>query len=439
MEGSRLLGFRNTAFNSQAWSWLHLPLARPVGQFLLTTPLIWLLYGLLGTWGHLPYLWPITVALQVLVALAAIALTVGSVWEGRRQAERQAYESREIYQIVMQHSQDMIIHSRLDGSSRSVSPSVEKLTGWTQGEFLGLLNRESVHPEDRDIVKAAVRASSEGEVDTAVRYRLMHKDGGWGLVEASVRGYSDSDTGPVVGYVVTIHDLAAENEIEDFLSVELAALADKNAELTGLATTDGLTGIANRRTFNQALPVEAQRHAQSGDALSVLMIDVDSFKKFNDRYGHQAGDECLQGLARVFEERIRKESGLAARLGGEEFAVLLPTTDEWGATWLAEDILVAVQQLQMPHADSATGFVSVSIGISSWLPYETTEPELLLQHADEALYESKAAGRNRVTVWNPPAPSLALTQHDDEESADDRAASEYVQRIWDGSGRESAG
>lgn len=332
--------------------------------------------------------------------IVASALPVGSLLDERQEAGREAGKSQRIYQTVMENSQDMIVLSGLNGGSRFVSPAVEKVTGWTQREFIDLPRFGSIHPEDRDLAETIVKSIANGKVDHIFRYRLMHKDAGWGWVEGFIRGYRDSEAGPVVGYVLTLHDIRTQKETEDGWSAEVAALADKNAHLTTLAAMDALTAIPNRRTFDQVLPVEARRHTVSGECLSLLMIDVDSFKKFNDRYGHPAGDVCLRKVACTINESMVRQSDLAARVGGEEFAVILPGSDEQGATHVADKILKGVRDLHIPHDDSVTGFVSVSIGVSVWLPYQTNEVSLLIQQADRALYEGKATGRNRVTVHN---------------------------------------
>jgi diguanylate cyclase (GGDEF)-like protein/PAS domain S-box-containing protein len=332
--------------------------------------------------------------------IVAIALLVGSLLDERREAKREAGKSQRIYQTVMENSQDMIVLSDLSGKFQFVSPAVENVTGWKQSEFLGLPASVIIHLDDQDLYKTMVDSIAIGNADHTFRYRLMKKSGDWGWVEAFMRGIRDSESGSVTGYVLTAHDIRTQKETEDCWSAEVASLVDKNAKLATLAAMDALTAIPNRRTFDQVLPIEAKRHTASGTCLSLLMIDVDSFKKFNDRYGHSAGDACLRKVARTVSASTVRPSDLAARVGGEEFAVILPGIDEQGAVSVATRILKAVQGLRMPHEDSATGLVSVSIGVAVWLPYQTNEISLLIQQADRALYESKRSGRNRLTVHN---------------------------------------
>ncbi|WP_392891157.1 diguanylate cyclase [Pseudomonas migulae] len=167
-------------------------------------------------------------------------------------------------------------------------------------------------------------------------------------------------------------------------------------ELAQLAATDALTGVANRRTLDQTLRHEWFRAQRSGKPLSVLMIDADHFKAFNDQHGHQAGDDALRVLAKVIAENIRRPADLVARYGGEEFSVILAETDSAGAQQIAEHIRVAVEQL--PFVAGIESPITVSIGISTWTTATNTSLEQLLFAADKALYQAKEGGRNRVVA-----------------------------------------
>ncbi|WP_219272348.1 sensor domain-containing diguanylate cyclase [Pseudomonas sp. Xaverov 83] len=163
--------------------------------------------------------------------------------------------------------------------------------------------------------------------------------------------------------------------------------------LSELAATDALTGLANRRTLDQRLRLEWERAQRSGEPVALLMIDVDHFKAFNDRHGHQGGDEALRNVARVIGSNIRRPADLAARYGGEEFAVILPDTDRDGASTIAEHIRSAVEHL--PPADGDALSITVSIGLSTWDKRRRGSLEELLLSADRALYDAKHSGRNR--------------------------------------------
>lgn len=183
-----------------------------------------------------------------------------------------------------------------------------------------------------------------------------------------------------------------------------AELHDSIAKLARLAAVDGLTGLANRRNFDEALRSEWARAARGQYALSLLMIDVDHFKAFNDDYGHQAGDDCLRQVAGIIAESGKRPADLAARYGGEEFSLLLPDTDHEGALRLGYQLRRAIEALQIPHEGSRQfGVVTASIGIASLVPdkHGGIGPEVLLSAADDQLYEAKGAGRNMVMPAQP--------------------------------------
>jgi diguanylate cyclase (GGDEF)-like protein len=174
--------------------------------------------------------------------------------------------------------------------------------------------------------------------------------------------------------------------------------------LRELAFVDGLTGVANRRRLDEALAAEWRRGRRAGAPLALLMIDLDHFKRFNDHYGHQAGDACLQTVASVLAAGLHRPYDLAARYGGEEFACLLPETDAAGACAMAEELRRQVWALAVPHADSPTApAVTISVGVAAMVPDEHGSPHELVARADRALYEAKAAGRNRVCAARPAA------------------------------------
>lgn len=184
------------------------------------------------------------------------------------------------------------------------------------------------------------------------------------------------------------------------LAGQLKRREKAEVELAFLAATDGLTSLANRRTFDKALETEWRRMAREGGHLSLLLIDLDRFKAFNDRYGHQAGDDCLRKVAAILKDTMRRPGDLVARYGGEEIAILLPKTDEAGAAAVAEAIRSRIELLSVPHDANPPYFVlTTSIGGATLKPNaETlrTGPKELVMLADQALYRAKLAGRNRI-------------------------------------------
>jgi diguanylate cyclase (GGDEF)-like protein len=157
-----------------------------------------------------------------------------------------------------------------------------------------------------------------------------------------------------------------------------------------------MTGIANRRRFDETLPVEWGRAARDKRPLSVALIDVDWFKAYNDAYGHPAGDECLRRLARVFEAGVMRSGDLIARYGGEEFVLIAPDTDLNGINTIASYLCQEVFALGLDNTASPFGRISVSIGVATAYPHRGSKPALLIQEADAALYRAKHRGRHRV-------------------------------------------
>ncbi len=183
-------------------------------------------------------------------------------------------------------------------------------------------------------------------------------------------------------------------------------LAAANAELGALAMTDGLTGLANRRRFEDALAEEWQRAMRGATPLAVLLCDVDVFKSYNDAYGHLEGDDCLRAVAAAIRDVLRRPGDLAARIGGEEFAALLPGTPAPDAVAMAERLRQAVQAAGLPHPASPAQVVTVSVGVACLVPPRDATPDLLIGAADQALYAAKNAGRNQMRA----APGTVLPE-----------------------------
>ena len=196
----------------------------------------------------------------------------------------------------------------------------------------------------------------------------------------------------------TGHTVVARAEVTDLVRKE-QLLAQANENLSRQSTTDGLTGIANRRKFDETLAVEWQRAARSGASLSLLLVDIDHFKRFNDHYGHVAGDECLRRVSQVLASCVRRAGELLARYGGEEFVLLLPGADMEHARDLAQRCLQAIHREKIPHGSSPTDdHVTFSIGVAQVFPAGARDPEALVNAADTAMYRAKMDGRARFEV-----------------------------------------
>lgn len=205
------------------------------------------------------------------------------------------------------------------------------------------------------------------------------------------RLYLAIDAGPI--YDVSGNLIAVVETLRD---ITLQKQAQTDLEL--LAALDGLTGMANRRSFDRRLDEEAKRAARDRLPLSLLMIDIDCFKAYNDTYGHQKGDECLKAVAEAIGKAVGRASDFAARYGGEEFAIIMPNTPRSGAMLVAEHVRRAVESLGIPHINSlASDHITLSVGGVSARIAEARS-DRLIACADESLYKAKRAGRNQTAV-----------------------------------------
>ena len=282
----------------------------------------------------------------------------------------------------------------------------ERLTGISSAAVVGTAEHwRAFYEEPRPCLADLVRESRFGEIHE--HYRDFSKFGlndfgvaveDWcELRHAGRRAYLAIDAGPiydaagtVVAVVETLRDITAQREAQDALAT--------------LAALDGLTGLANRRSFDQALDLESKRCARAGTPLALLMMDIDGFKLFNDSYGHGHGDECLRRVARAVGHAVRRSVDVAARYGGEEFAVILPDTDLDSARLVADRIRGAVEGLGIPHRAAPVGaVVTISIG-GVTIARPDPDGRGLLAAADAALYRAKREGRNRAIVRAMPLP-----------------------------------
>jgi len=197
------------------------------------------------------------------------------------------------------------------------------------------------------------------------------------------------------GEVYPLSGLHERNrELEELVDERTRALEATNAKLEALSNTDGLTCIANRRNFDRVFAQEWNRAQRAGTSLALILLDVDHFKHFNDRYGHLAGDDCLRTIAQALACAGQRAGDLTARFGGEEFVVLLPNTSPRGAREAAQRIQQEIWSLALPHEDTPCGIITVSLGVATLTPSRLHCTQDMLRQADAALYQAKEAGRN---------------------------------------------
>ena len=343
-------------------------------------------------------------ALMVGGAMGRLAWYFLCEWRARLGAERRGSASEARYRLIAEHSTDVITLRDMDGTLRYVSPSITDLLGWSPQELVGHAADDILVANDRQVVARGIAALVDRQTERITEtLRARRRDGGEVWIETHARLATDPRDGAVIGVVTNIRDITERKQIEERL--ERAA-----ADLAVIAATDSLTSLPNRRSFDAALAKEWRRALRENAHLSLLMIDADTFKGYNDHYGHQNGDEALRAIAACIQTSIRRASDHAARYGGEEFTVLLPATDGNGAAALADSIRRRVAALDLPHETSPLGRITVTIGVSSIIPHRDAEPAGLVAEADFALYEAKRAGRNRVVLaTGTPPPAYALS------------------------------
>lgn len=253
--------------------------------------------------------------------------------------------------------------------------------------------RQLLHPDDQPAFEAVVREHLRGETPAyRIEHRYRHKQGHWVWVLDHAMVMERNTEGRPRRMVGTHLDISASKHSQ-------LALETLNAQLEALSLTDGLTGVANRRQFNQTLATEWARGLRQRQPLALLMIDLDHFKAYNDRLGHPEGDACLRAVAQILSACLRQPVEKLARYGGEEFAVLLADADAQAGARVAQRCLDAMRAAALPHPTSPLGpHVTLSIGVASQVPEPGHLLEQLVQAADAALYEAKQQGRARHVV-----------------------------------------
>ncbi|MCE2595239.1 diguanylate cyclase [Motilimonas cestriensis] len=298
--------------------------------------------------------------------------------------------------------EQMVINSFLDHNAHEliiVSSGEEGIqTFLTEQPDLILLDVMMPGIDGYEVAKR-IRASEEPWVPIIF---LSGKTSPEDLVEGINAGGDDYLTKPVDPLVLSAKLQAMDRiaKMRTQLIDTTTQLEQANIELKKLSLSDGLTGIANRRYLDQVLPLELTRAFRDRLAVSVLLIDVDHFKKFNDYYGHLDGDDCLKRIAQALSQACKRPTDSVSRYGGEEFCIILPSTDQTGAIKVANRINHLVRELAIPHLGiGPEHFVSVSVGIFSYLAEAPIDCSDFLSHADQALYQAKTAGRAQYAIY----------------------------------------
>lgn len=306
------------------------------------------------------------------------------------------HENEQQFRALVSSIPGAVYRFRIDSdwTVEFISDVIEDITAYPASKFRWnpvQAYRSIIHPEDRGKIEKDVLEGMDPMKSYFVEYRIIDGNG-------RLRWFSES--GQAV-YSVEGEPLWLDGTIYDISDRKFAeeALQEANKELQRLAMVDGLTQIANRRRFDEYLNKEWRRMKREGNKLALILCDIDFFKPYNDNYGHQEGDICLQRVAQTIHSVIKRPGDLAARYGGEEFAVILPNTHAEGAVRVAERIREKIQQLKIPHAQSSVDqYVTLSMGVSCVIHNQEFNAGDLVNAADDALYKAKAQGRNRVIV-----------------------------------------
>lgn len=331
-------------------------------------------------WLELPKYWEIFIDVGLLVVvLVPIILTINYKFIFKQIAEN------ELFSLIMNGMSDIVFLMEVEQNQKFrcilVNHAYLKVTRIAKEQIIGRYIEEILPKEKASFVigkyKEAVYGKGMIKYEEGVELPI-----GLITVETTLIPIHDQD-GKCTHLLGIAHDISRHKEVEE--------------SLRRLSLLDGLTGIANRRHFDEKLQQEIKRSLRHETPLSLLMVDIDHFKRYNDTYGHQAGDDCLIKVARTLNESLKRSGDLVARYGGEEFVVILPYTDEEGAMIVAEKLRSQIDSLKIPHVVNQT--VTISIGAATLYPTEETNPQEMIDKADKALYQAKLAGRNRVKAY----------------------------------------
>lgn len=297
--------------------------------------------------------------------------------------ELKVHETQIRLHAILESILDGIITVDESGVITSANPATQHMFGYTEDMLIGMNIRKLMRESSADSQIDHLAYFHSGVESSALRKGIelegITQDDRHFPLELRVAEVSALEKKEYVG---VIQDITEQKRIED--------------QLTQLAMVDGLTGLANRRHLDEVLAQEYARHVRSGDELSLILIDVDFFKLFNDTYGHVNGDECLKQLASAIKKVLVRTTDLAARYGGEEFACVLPRTNQQGAVAIAERIRQEINRLAIPHSHSSVSpYVTVSLGVVTGHCKADGSVLDIVKNVDEQLYAAKSGGRNK--------------------------------------------
>jgi diguanylate cyclase (GGDEF)-like protein/PAS domain S-box-containing protein len=300
-------------------------------------------------------------------------------------------ETEERFRLLAEYSSDMITMHNEEAEYIYISPAVKEIIHFEYPELLGKKMDVFIHPEDiKHTKKMFEKALHKGVAEATYRYRTYNGDYIW--IESTLKSVHFEEDGSKKVIIVS-------RNITDRKLTE-QKLQEANELLNRLSYMDGLTGVRNRRYFDETLDKEWLNSSKTHSPITLIMFDIDYFKKYNDTYGHLTGDFCLQSIAQAINNQISVNSDYTfCRYGGEEFALIAPSTTLEEGMDIANQIQKTIKVLKIPHISSDIAeIVTLSIGITSIIPTTFDKPQTLIKRADSALYLSKTKGRNTIST-----------------------------------------
>ncbi|MEG4270934.1 MULTISPECIES: diguanylate cyclase domain-containing protein [unclassified Microcoleus] len=339
--------------------------------------------------------------LQLMAGFLAGSLHLASEFDAKNVLLSQLQESEERYRSVITSMTEGVVLQLADGQITTCNASAGRILGLTPEQLMGRTSVDldlrtvqedgSPFPCQQDPAMITLRT---GKPVSNVVMGIHKSDKTLTWISINSQPLFHLNQSQPYGVVTTFADITERKQA-------LEMLRHRAEQERLIATTDGLTQVANRRCFDERLQLEWHRLMQGKQQLSLIMLDVDYFKRYNDCYGHQAGDTCLVKVAKASAAAVKRSTDLFVRYGGEEFAAILPSTDAAGAIAVAESMRQAIRDLAIPHEQSdVSPIVTVSTGIATVIPTAETSPDELIALADRALYDAKRQGRDRCTSAN---------------------------------------
>lgn len=303
--------------------------------------------------------------------------------------------TQEVYKALLESTR--AIPWKIDWKTMTfayIGPQIEALLGWSPSSWVSVNDwAERMHPDDRDTVVAFCVAQSQSGTDHEADYRALTRDGGYVWIRDVVHVMRNAE-GEVEALVGFMFDISERKKAEQ-------QLIDLQKKLEEYSYQDGLTGVANRRMFDSMLEMEWANAQRAGEPLSLILLDIDYFKQYNDHYGHIQGDDCLRNVGQALKNAAIRPRDFVARFGGEEFVLILPGTDEPAARQVAERCRKLIRERCIPHEKSSVAsLLTISLGVGSITPTHQDQPLPFVEAVDRLLYQAKQKGRDRLESAN---------------------------------------